>query len=94
VKRVAASSAVTSATLLIIVAGATVFGEYLTFGQIPGKIATIVVNNISITGAAVDRDIVYVIRAVLPFLAIQLAILFLLTFWPDLVLLLPRLVYG
>lgn len=163
VKRVIVSSAITSATLLIIVAGASVFGEYLTFEQIPGKIATVVVNNISspwvfllsvnilllfigmfmdiisatliltpiflpllskfgidtmhfglimtinlgigyctpplgvslyISGATVDRDIVYVTRAVLPFLVIQIAILFLLTFWPDLVLLLPRLVYG
>lgn len=163
VKRVIVSSAITSATLLIIVAGASVFGEYLTFEQIPGKIATIVVDNISspwvfllavnilllfigmfmdiisatliltpiflpllskfgidtmhfglimtinlgigyctpplgvslyISGATVDRDIVYVTRAVLPFLAIQIAILLMLTFWPDLVLLLPRLVYG
>jgi len=163
VKRVVVSSAVTSATLLVIVAGASVFGEYLTFEQIPGKIATVVVNNISspwvfllvvnilllfigmfmdiisatliltpiflpllskfgidtmhfglimtinlgigyctpplgvslyISGAVVDRDIVYVTRAVLPFLAIQVVILFILTFWPDLVLLLPRLVYG
>jgi tripartite ATP-independent transporter DctM subunit len=163
IKRVVVSSAVTSATLLIIVAGASVFGEYLTFEQIPGKIATIVVNNISspwvfllsvnilllfigmfmdiisatliltpiflpllskfgidtmhfglimtinlgigyctpplgvslyISGATVDRDIVYVTRAVLPFLAIQFVILLVLTFWPDLVLLLPRLVYG
>ncbi len=163
VKRVIVSSAVTSATLLIIVAGASVFGEYLTFEQIPGKIAAIVINNISspwvfllsvnflllfigmfmdiisatliltpiflpllakfgidtmhfgllmtinlgigyctpplgvslyITGATVNRDIVYVTRAVLPFLAIQIAILFVLTFWPDLVLFLPRLVYG
>ncbi len=163
VKRVIVSSAVTSATLLIIVAGASVFGEYLTFEQIPGKIATVVVNNIAspwvfllavnilllfigmfmdiisatliltpiflpllskfgidtmhfgllmtinlgigyctpplgvslyISGATVDRDIVYVTRAVLPFLIIQIAILLVLTFWPDLVLLLPRLVYG
>jgi len=163
VKRVIVSSAVTSATLLIIVAGASVFGEYLTFEQIPGKIATVVVDNISspwvflltvnilllfigmfmdiisatliltpiflpllskfgidtmhfglimtinlgigyctpplgvslyISGATVDRDIVYVTRAVLPFLTIQILILFLLTFWPDIVLLLPRLVYG
>ncbi len=163
IKRVIVSSAVTSATLLIIVAGASVFGEYLTFEQIPNKIATIVVTNISspwvfllsvnilllfigmfmdiisatliltpiflpllskfgidtmhfglimtinlgigyctpplgvslyISGATVNRDIVYVTRAVLPFLAIQIAILFVLTFWPDLVLLLPRLVYG
>jgi C4-dicarboxylate transporter DctM subunit len=163
VKGVVVSSAITSATLLIIVAGASVFGEYLTFEQIPGKIATIVVDNISspwvfllavnllllfigmfmdiisatliltpiflpllskfgidtmhfglimtinlgigyctpplgvslyISGAAIDRDIVYVTRAVLPFLAIQVVILLALTFWPDLVLLLPRLVYG
>lgn len=163
VKRVVVSSAVTSATLLIIVAGASVFGEFLTFEQIPGKIATIVVNNISspwvfllsvnilllfigmfmdiisatliltpiflpllskfgidtmhfglimtinlgigyctpplgvslyISGATVNRDIVYVTRAVLPFLVIQILILFVLTFWPDLVLLLPRLIYG
>ena len=163
VKKVVVSSAVTSASLLIIVAGASVFGEYLTFEQIPGKIAAIVVDNISapwifllavnilllfigmfmdiisatliltpiflpllskfgidtmhfglimtinlgigyctpplgvslyISGATVDRDIVYVTRAVLPFLCIQIAILFVLTFWPDIVLLLPRLIYG
>ena len=163
VKRVIVSSAVTSATLLVIVAGASVFGEYLTFEQIPGKIASVVVENISsqwvfllsvnvllliigmfmdiisatliltpiflpllakfgidsmhfgllmtinlgigyctpplgvslyITGATVDRNIVYVSKAVMPFLLIQVAILLLLTFWPGLVLLLPRLVYG
>ena len=163
VKQVVVSSAVTSATLLVIVAGASVFGEYLTFEQIPGKIATVVVENISspwvfllsvnilllfigmfmdiisatliltpiflplltkfgidtmhfgllmtinlgigyctpplgvslyITGATVDRNIVYVSRAVLPFLIIQIAILMLLTYWPGIVLLLPKLVYG
>ncbi len=163
IKRVVVSSAVTSSTLLIIVAGASVFGEYLTFEQIPGKIATVVVNNISspwvfllsvnilllfigmfmdiisatliltpiflpllhkfgidtmhfglimtinlgigyctpplgvslyISGATVDRDIIYVSRAVLPFLVIQIIILFILTFFPDIVLLLPRLIYG
>ena len=163
VKKVIISSAVTSATLLVIVAGASVFGEYLTFEQIPGKIASVVVENISspwvfllsvnillliigmfmdiisatliltpiflpllakfgidtmhfgllmtinlgigyctpplgvslyITGATVDRNIVYVSKAVVPFLLIQTAILMLLTFWPGLVLLLPRLVYG
>lgn len=163
VKRVVVSSAVTSATLLIIVAGASVFGEYLTFEQIPGKIAAVVVENITspwvfllcvnilllfigmfmdiisatliltpiflpllakfgidtmhfglimtinlgigyctpplgvslyISGATVDRDIVYVTRAVLPFITIQILILLVLTFWPDIVLLLPRLVYG
>ncbi len=163
VKRVVVSSAVTSATLLIIVAGASVFGEYLTFEQIPNKIATAVVSSISspwvfllavnvllliigmfmdiisatliltpiflpllskfgintmhfgllmtinlgigyctpplgvslyISGAIVNRDLVYVSRAVMPFLLIQIAILMILTFWPDLVLFLPRWVYG
>lgn len=163
VKHVVVSSAITSASLLIIVAGASVFGEYLTFEQIPSKIATVVVENISspwvfllavnillliigmfmdiisatliltpiflpllakfgidtmhfgllmtinlgigyctpplgvslyISGAAVDKNIIYVSKAVFPFLVIQVAILFLLTFWPGIVLLLPRLVYG
>lgn len=163
VKRVVVSSAVTSATLLIIVAGASVFGEYLTFEQIPNKIATTVVSSISspwvfllavnillliigmfmdiisatliltpiflpllskfginsmhfgllmtinlgigyctpplgvslyISGATVNRDLVYVSKAVMPFLLIQIAILMVLTFWSDLVLFLPRWVYG
>lgn len=163
VKKVVVSSAITSATLLVIVAGASVFGEYLTFEQIPGKIATVVTENITspwvfllsvnilllcigmfmdiisatliltpiflpllskfgidtmhfglimtinlgigyctpplgvslyITGATVQKDIVYVTRAVLPFLLIQILLLLILTFYPDLVLLLPRLVYG
>ena len=163
VKRVVVSSAITSATLLIIVAGASVFGEYLTFEQIPGKIAAVVVDNISspyvfllvvnllllcigmfmdiisatliltpiflpllskfgidtmhfgmlmtinlgigyctpplgislyISGALVHRDIIYVTRAVLPFLLLQILVLLLLTFQPDIVLFLPRLIYG
>lgn len=163
IKQVIVSSAVTSATLLIIVAGASVFGEYLTFEQIPAKIASVVVDNIAspwifllsvnilllfigmfmdiisatliltpiflplldkfgvdtmhfglvmtinlgigyctpplgvslyISGAAVDRNILYVTKAVIPFLIIQIIVLFILTFFPDLVLLLPRLVYG
>jgi C4-dicarboxylate transporter DctM subunit len=163
VKKVIVSSAVTSATLLVIVAGASVFGQYLTFKQIPDRIATAVVSNISspwvfllvvnllllvvgmfmdiisatliltpiflpllhrfgidtlffgllmtlnlgigyctpplgvslyISGAVVDKDLLYVSRAVIPFILIQIAILFLLTYWPDLVLFLPRLFYG
>jgi len=46
-----------------------------------------------ISGAVADRDLLYVTRAVIPTLLIQTAILFLLTYWPDLVLWLPRLVY-
>ncbi len=163
IKKVIVSSAVTSSTLLVIVAGASVFGEYLTFEQIPNKIATAVVSSISspwifllavnillliigmfmdiisatliltpiflpllskfginsmhfcllmtinlgigyctpplgvslyISGAVVNRDLVYVSKAVLPFLAIQIAVLLVLTYWPGLVLFLPRLIYG
>jgi tripartite ATP-independent transporter DctM subunit len=163
VKKVTVASAVTSATLLVIVAGASVFGEYLTFEQIPNKIANAVVANIQtpwvfllavnillliigmfmdiisatliltpiflpllsrfgidtmhfgllmtinlgigyctpplgvslyISGAVVDRDLLYVTRAVMPFLLIQVALLLVLTYWPGLVMLLPHLVYG
>ncbi|TNF50215.1 MAG: TRAP transporter large permease [Deltaproteobacteria bacterium] len=162
IKGVVISSAITSSTLLVIVAGASVFGEYLTFEQIPGQIANAVVENIQtpwvfllsvnillliigmfmdiisatliltpiflpllsrfgidtmhfgllmtlnlgigyctpplgvslyISGAVADRDLIYVSKAVLPFLLIQIAILMLLTFWPDLVLFLPNWVY-
>jgi C4-dicarboxylate transporter DctM subunit len=163
IKQVIVSSAVTSATLLIIVAGASVFGEYLTFEQIPDKIANAVVSQISspwvfllavnimllvvgmfmdiisatliltpiflpllssfgidtmhfgllmtinlgigyctpplgvslyISGAVVDRNLVYVSKAVMPFVLIQLAILLILTYWADLVIFLPHMVYG
>lgn len=158
VKRITVNSAVTSATLLIIVAGATCFGRLLTLEDIPGAITQTVLStihspiifllvmnilllvvgmfmdiisatmilgpvflpmldafNISwmhfglimtvnlaigyctppmgvslyITGAIANRDIIYVSRAVLPFLAIQTAILFLITYLPDMVLWLP-----
>ncbi len=163
IKKVIVSSAVTSATLLVIVAGASVFGEYLTFEEIPKKIADVVISNIQspwvfllavnillllvgmfmdiisatliltpiflpllakfgidsmhfgllmtinlgigyctpplgvslyISGAVADRNLVYVSKAVMPFLLIQIAILLVLTYWADLVLFLPRLVYG
>jgi len=163
IKAIVVSSAITSSTLLIIVAGASVFGEYLTFEQIPGKIAAVVVANISspwlfllavnilllfigmfmdiisatliltpiflplldrfdintlhfgllmtinlgigyctpplgvslyISGAIVNKNLIYVSRAVMPFILIQIAILLILTFCPDIVLFLPRLIYG
>ena len=158
VKRITVSSAVTSATLLIIVAGATCFGRYLTLEDIPGKITEVVLSNIQspilflavlnvlllivgmfmdiisatlilgpvflpmlaafdinpmhfgliltvnlaigyctppmgvslyITGSIANRDLVYVSKAVMPFLAIQIAVLILMTYWPELVLWLP-----
>jgi len=163
VKKVVVSSAVTSATLLVIVSGASVFGEYLTFEQIPNQIAEAVVSHIDstwvfllavnimlliigmfmdiisatliltpiflpllskfgidtmhfgllmtinlgigyctpplgvslyISGATIDRNLLYVSRSVIPFLVIQVGILLILTYWSDLVMILPRLVYG
>ncbi|MCB2225553.1 MAG: TRAP transporter large permease [Desulfarculaceae bacterium] len=160
VKKVMVNSAVTSATLLIIVAGATCFGRYLTMEAIPAKISEAVVSSISqpwifllamnvllliigmfmdiisatlilgpiflpmldsyginavhfgllmtvnlaigyctpplgvslyITGALVNKDLVYVSRAVLPWIAIQITVLLIMTYLPDTVLWLPRL---
>jgi C4-dicarboxylate transporter DctM subunit len=161
VKKVMVNSAVTSATLLIIVAGATCFGRYLTLEAIPAKISEAVVGSITqpwvflitinillliigmfmdiisatlilgpiflpmlshydinvvhfgllmtvnlaigyctppmgvnlyITGALANKDLIYVSRAVLPWITIQLGVLMLMTYWPSAVLWLPRLV--
>ena len=163
VKGVVVSSTITSATLLIIVAGATTFGRYLTLEQIPSMIADAVIGQVHsawafllivncmllvvgmfmdiisatlilapillpilpeyginslhfgllmtvnlgigyctpplgvslyITGALVNRGLIYVTKAVMPFLAIQIVILLILTYWADLVLFLPRMFYG
>jgi len=159
VKKITINSAVTSATLLIIVAGATCFGRLLTLEDIPGAITEAVLSaidspvifllamnclllvvgmfmdiisatmilgpvflpmldafNISwmhfglimtvnlaigyctppmgvslyITGAIANRDIIYVSKAVLPFIAIQTCVLLIMTYMPGLVLWLPR----
>jgi len=159
VKKVTVSSAVTSATLLIIVAGATCFGRLLTLEDIPGKITEAVLTSIHspvvfllamnmlllvvgmfmdiisatlilgpvflpmlipfgidpmhfgliltvnlaigyctppmgvslyITGAMANRDLIYVSKAVLPFIAIQMGVLLLMTYIPSAVLWLPR----
>jgi C4-dicarboxylate transporter DctM subunit len=159
VKKVTVSSAVTSATLLIIVAGATCFGRLLTLENIPGKITETVLSaiespylflfamntlllfvgmfmdiisatmilgpvflpmldafNISwmhfgliltvnlaigyctppmgvslyITGAIANKDLIYITKAVIPFIVIQMIVLFIITYIPDVVLWLPR----
>ncbi len=160
VKKITVSSAVTSATLLIIVAGATCFGRLLSLEDIPGKITEAVLSAIQspfmfllamnilllfvgmfmdiisatmilgpvflpmldafgiswmhfglimtinlaigyctppmgvslyITGAIANKDIIYVSKAVIPFILIQIAVLALITYLPDVVLWLPRL---
>jgi C4-dicarboxylate transporter DctM subunit len=44
-----------------------------------------------ITGAIANRDLIYVSKAVLPFIVIQILVLLLMTFFPEVVLWLPRL---
>jgi tripartite ATP-independent transporter DctM subunit len=159
VKQITINSAITSATLLIIVAGATCFGRLLTLESIPGRITEAVLSAITspvvfliamnvlllivgmfmdiisatmilgpvflpmlsafdinwmhfglimtinlaigyctppmgvslyITGAIANRDLIYVSKAVLPFIAIQMLVLLVATFFPDLILYLPR----
>jgi tripartite ATP-independent transporter DctM subunit len=159
VKKITVSSAVTSATLLIIVAGATCFGRLLSLEDIPGKVTEAVLSAIQspfmfllamnilllfvgmfmdiisatmilgpvflpmldafgvswmhfglimtvnlaigyctppmgvslyITGAISNKDIIYVSKAVIPFLLIQTAVLALITYLPDVVLWMPR----
>lgn len=159
VKQVTVSSAVTSATLLIIVAGATCFGRLLTLENIPGQITEAVLSAIQspivfllamnvlllvagmfmdiisatmiigpvllpmlgafnvdpmhfgliltvnlaigyctppmgvslyITGAIANKDLIYVSKAVIPFLVIQIGVLVLMTYVPNVVLWLPR----
>jgi C4-dicarboxylate transporter DctM subunit len=159
VKKITVSSAVTSATLLIIVAGATCFGRLLTLEDIPGKITEAVLSAIQspvmfllamnilllfigmfmdiisatmilgpvflpmldafgiswmhfglimtvnlaigyctppmgvslyITGAMSNKDIIYVSKAVIPFIIIQMTVLFIITYIPDAVLWLPK----
>jgi C4-dicarboxylate transporter DctM subunit len=160
VKKITVSSAVTSATLLIIVAGATCFGRLLSLEDIPGKVTEAVLSAIQspfmfllamnlvllfvgmfmdiisatmilgpvflpmldafgvswmhfglimtvnlaigyctppmgvslyITGAISNKDIIYVSKAVVPFIFIQIVVLALITYLPDVVLWLPRL---
>jgi C4-dicarboxylate transporter DctM subunit len=43
-----------------------------------------------ITGAIANRNLLYVSKAVLPFIAIQIFVLLLITFFPDVVLWFPR----
>jgi C4-dicarboxylate transporter DctM subunit len=45
-----------------------------------------------ITGAVANRDLVFVSKAVMPWIAIQIAVLLIMTYLPDTVLWLPRLV--
>ena len=162
VKQITVNSAVTSATLLIIVASATCFGRLLTLEDIPGRITETVLSTVTspevflialnfmllivgmfmdiisatmilgpvflpmldafdinwmhfglimtinlaigyctppmgvslyITGAVANRDLIYVSKAVMPFVGIQIFVLLLVTFFPEIVLWLPK-IFG
>jgi C4-dicarboxylate transporter DctM subunit len=43
-----------------------------------------------ITGAISNKDIIYVSKAVIPFIIIQMIVLFIITYIPDVVLWLPK----
>jgi C4-dicarboxylate transporter DctM subunit len=43
-----------------------------------------------ITGAISNKDIIYVSKAVIPFIIIQMTVLFIITYIPDVVLWLPK----
>jgi C4-dicarboxylate transporter DctM subunit len=158
-KSITVNSAITSSTLLLIVAGATCFGRYLTLEAIPAKIAETVLGNITspivflliinlflivvgmfidiisatlilgpvfipmlsafnvdplhfgliltvnlaiayctppmgvslyIVGALTNRNLLYVTKAVIPFILIQYVVLFIITYMEEWVLWLPR----
>lgn len=160
VKKITVDSAVTSATLLIIVSGATCFGRLLTLESIPGQITEAVLSSIQsplaflfamnilllvvgmfmdiisatlilgpvflpmldafginamhfglimtvnlaigyctppmgvslyITGSIAKRDLIYVSKSVIPFIAIQIGVLLVITYLPEVVLWLPKL---
>ena len=44
-----------------------------------------------ITGSIANKDIIYISKAVIPFIAIQMVVLFFITYMPDVVLWLPKL---
>ncbi|MCW7753744.1 TRAP transporter large permease [Desulfobotulus sp. H1] len=159
-KEVVVDSAITSASLLIIVAGATVFGRYMTLQNIPGRITDAVLTGVSspemlllllnimllcvgmfmdiisatlilgpvlvpiiihygidpmhfgliltinlalgyctppvgvslfITGSVARKNLLFMSKAVMPFLIIQIIVLLFLTYVPSVVLWLPRL---
>ena len=66
------------------------FGLILTVNLAVGYCTPPMGVSLYITGAIANRDLVYVSRAVMPFLIIQIAVLMIMTYMPNLVLWLPR----
>jgi C4-dicarboxylate transporter DctM subunit len=66
------------------------FGTLMTVNLAIGYCTPPVGVSLYITGSIANKDIIYVSRAVLPFLLIQLAVLFIVAYWPEGNLWLPR----
>jgi len=67
------------------------FGLILTVNLAIGYCTPPMGVSLYITGAIANRDIVYVSKAVIPFMVIQMCVLLIITYMPDLVLWFPRL---
>ncbi|MBF0527568.1 MAG: TRAP transporter large permease subunit [Deltaproteobacteria bacterium] len=70
------------------------FGLIMTLNLGISYITPPIGTSLFITGAMRNRDIVYVTESILPFLLIQVAILILLSYLPQVTLFLPKLFYG
>lgn len=72
------------------------FGLILTVNLAIGYCTPPMGVSLYITGAIADKDLLYVSKSVVPFLVIKIAVRLLMTYVPDAVLWLPRLMgfYG
>jgi C4-dicarboxylate transporter DctM subunit len=66
------------------------FGLILTVNLAIGYCTPPMGVSLYITGAISNKDLIYVSKAVIPFLVIQIAVLFFITYFPEAVLWLPR----
>jgi len=66
------------------------FGLILTVNLAIGYCTPPMGVSLYITGAISNKDLIYVSKSVIPFIAIQIAVLFLITYFPDAVLWLPK----
>jgi C4-dicarboxylate transporter DctM subunit len=66
------------------------FGLLFTLNLAIGYCTPPVGVSLYIVGAIAKRDLIWVTKAVLPFLIIQIGVLFLMTYWQDLSLWLPK----
>ena len=66
------------------------FGLILTVNLAIGYCTPPMGVSLYITGAIANKDLIYVSKAVIPFIVIQMAVLFIITYIPDAVLWLPR----